>query len=156
VWLSGCDTSICVDVVLLTNWYLRRFALHCLMHSFFVPLHFFYIFDKGFLGDLSYLKNKIKPKFLCFGLSSLLVTKLIQKTVCLCNFLSHPFLFPRISSSFTSSKSKYRLNQSCQGPRDRRRASQVVLVVRNPPANAGDVRDTGLISGSSGFPCRRK
>ena len=26
-------------------------------------------------------------------------------------------------------------------------ASQVVLVVKNPPANAGDLRDTGLISG---------
>ena len=28
------------------------------------------------------------------------------------------------------------------------RASQVVLVVKNPPANAGDVRDMGLIPGS--------
>ena len=27
-------------------------------------------------------------------------------------------------------------------------ASQVVLVVKNPPANAGDVRDVGLIPGS--------
>ena len=27
-------------------------------------------------------------------------------------------------------------------------ASQVVLVVKNPPDNAGDVRDTGLIPGS--------
>ena len=27
------------------------------------------------------------------------------------------------------------------------RASQVALVVKNPPANAGDVRDAGLISG---------
>ena len=27
------------------------------------------------------------------------------------------------------------------------RASQVVLVVKNPPANAGDVRDTGSIPG---------
>ena len=26
--------------------------------------------------------------------------------------------------------------------------SQVVLVVKNPPANAGDVRDSGLIPGS--------
>jgi len=26
-------------------------------------------------------------------------------------------------------------------------ASQVALVVKNPPANAGDVRDTGLIPG---------
>ena len=26
-------------------------------------------------------------------------------------------------------------------------ASQVVLVVKNPPANAGDIRDTGLIPG---------
>ena len=26
-------------------------------------------------------------------------------------------------------------------------ASQVAIVVKNPPANAGDVRDTGLISG---------
>ena len=28
------------------------------------------------------------------------------------------------------------------------RASQVVLVVKNPPANARDIRDLGLISGS--------
>ena len=27
-------------------------------------------------------------------------------------------------------------------------ASQVALVVKNPPANAGDLRDAGLISGS--------
>ena len=27
-------------------------------------------------------------------------------------------------------------------------ASQVVLVIKNPPANAGDLRDTGLIPGS--------
>ena len=27
------------------------------------------------------------------------------------------------------------------------KASQVVLVVKNPPTNAGDVRDTGLIPG---------
>ena len=27
-------------------------------------------------------------------------------------------------------------------------ASQAVLVVKNPPANAGDVRDVGLILGS--------
>jgi len=26
-------------------------------------------------------------------------------------------------------------------------ASQVVLVVKNPPANAGNIKDTGLISG---------
>ena len=28
-----------------------------------------------------------------------------------------------------------------------RRASQVALVVENPPINAGDLRDTGLILG---------
>ena len=28
------------------------------------------------------------------------------------------------------------------------RASQVALVVKNPPANAGDIRDMGLIPGS--------
>ena len=27
-------------------------------------------------------------------------------------------------------------------------ASQVALVVKNPPANAGDIRDAGLIPGS--------
>ena len=32
------------------------------------------------------------------------------------------------------------------------RASQVVLVVKNPPANAGDVRDSGSIPGSGRFP----
>ena len=30
--------------------------------------------------------------------------------------------------------------------------SQVALVVKNPPANAGDVRDTGLIPGSGRSP----
>ena len=32
------------------------------------------------------------------------------------------------------------------------RASQVVLVVKNPPANAKDVRDAGSIPGSGRFP----
>ena len=31
-------------------------------------------------------------------------------------------------------------------------ASQVVLVVENPPANAGDIRDMGSIPGSGGSP----
>ena len=31
-------------------------------------------------------------------------------------------------------------------------ASQVVLVVKNPPANAGDTRDAGLIPGLGRFP----
>ena len=31
-------------------------------------------------------------------------------------------------------------------------ASQVVLVVKNLPANAGDIRDTGSIPGSGRFP----
>ena len=31
-------------------------------------------------------------------------------------------------------------------------ASQVVLVAKNPPADAGDIRDTGSISGSGRFP----
>ena len=30
----------------------------------------------------------------------------------------------------------------------RYRASQVALMVNNPPANAGDIRDSGLIPGS--------
>ena len=30
-------------------------------------------------------------------------------------------------------------------------ASQVALVVKNPPANAGDIRDTGLIPRSGRF-----
>ena len=30
-------------------------------------------------------------------------------------------------------------------------ASQVALVVKNPPANAGDIRDMGLILGSGRF-----
>ena len=29
---------------------------------------------------------------------------------------------------------------------------QVVLVVKNPPANAGDIREVGLISGLGRFP----
>ena len=35
------------------------------------------------------------------------------------------------------------------------RASQVVLVVKNPPANAGDVREAGLIPGSGRSPGER-
>ena len=35
------------------------------------------------------------------------------------------------------------------------RASQVVLVVKNPPANAGDIIDMGLIPVSGRFPWRR-
>ena len=31
-------------------------------------------------------------------------------------------------------------------------ASQVALVVKNPPANAGDIRDVGLIPGSGRSP----
>ena len=31
-------------------------------------------------------------------------------------------------------------------------ASQVVLVVKNPPTNAGDIRDTGSVPGSERFP----
>ena len=34
-------------------------------------------------------------------------------------------------------------------------ASQVALVVKNLPANAGDIRDMGLILGSGRFPWRR-
>ena len=32
------------------------------------------------------------------------------------------------------------------------KASQVALVIKNPPASTGDVRDTGLIPGSGRFP----
>ena len=38
-----------------------------------------------------------------------------------------------------------------RGPRETR-ASQVALVVKNPPANAGDVRDLGLIYESGRSP----
>ena len=31
-------------------------------------------------------------------------------------------------------------------------ASQIVLSVKNPPANAGDVKDTGSVPGSGRFP----
>ena len=31
-------------------------------------------------------------------------------------------------------------------------ASQVVLAVKNPPADAGDIRDTGSVPGSGRFP----
>ena len=34
------------------------------------------------------------------------------------------------------------------------RTSQVALVVKNPPANAGNIRDPGLIPGSGKFPGR--
>ena len=33
-------------------------------------------------------------------------------------------------------------------PVDSQRVSQLVLVVKNPPANAGDIRDVGSIPGS--------
>ena len=33
-------------------------------------------------------------------------------------------------------------------------ASQVVTVIKNPPANAGDVRDMGLITGLGKMPWR--
>ena len=36
--------------------------------------------------------------------------------------------------------------------KDKPGASQVVLVVKNPPANAGDTRDMGLIPGSGRSP----
>ena len=35
---------------------------------------------------------------------------------------------------------------------DATQASQVTLVVKNPPANAGDLRDAGLIPGSGRSP----
>ena len=35
---------------------------------------------------------------------------------------------------------------------NKNKASQVALVVKNPPANAGDIRDTGLIPGSGRSP----
>ena len=35
------------------------------------------------------------------------------------------------------------------------RGMWVAPVVKNPPANAGDLRDTGLIPGSGRFPWRR-
>ena len=34
-------------------------------------------------------------------------------------------------------------------------ASQVMLVIKNPPANARDIRDVGSIPGSGRFPWRR-
>ena len=34
-------------------------------------------------------------------------------------------------------------------------ASQVMLVIKNPPANAGDVRDAGSMPGSGRSPGRR-
>ena len=34
-------------------------------------------------------------------------------------------------------------------------ASRVALVLKNPPVNAGDVRDEGLIPGLGRFPWRR-
>ena len=36
--------------------------------------------------------------------------------------------------------------------RKNERASQVALVLKNPPANAGDIRDAGSIPGSSRSP----
>ena len=55
------------------------------------------------------------------------------------------------------SKGPLRLLFSFLGPKDSfnhygNRASQVALVVKNPPANPRDIRDTGSISESGGFP----
>ena len=36
-----------------------------------------------------------------------------------------------------------------------KRDSQVMLIVKNPPANAGDIKDTGSIPGLGRFPWRR-
>ena len=44
------------------------------------------------------------------------------------------------------SKSMSEMHSSLEG------ASQGVSAVKNPPADAGDVRDTGLISGSGSSP----
>ena len=38
----------------------------------------------------------------------------------------------------------------------RLKVSQVVQLVKNLPANAGDIRDVGLIPGSGRFPWRRE
>ena len=37
-------------------------------------------------------------------------------------------------------------------PEQQQQASEVELVVKNPPANAGDLRDMGTIPGSGRFP----
>ena len=49
-----------------------------------------------------------------------------------------------------------KLTQACFWLTPVPRASQVALVEKNPPANAGDARDTGLIPGSGRSPGERK
>ena len=53
-------------------------------------------------------------------------------------------------SAFSWTYKAPRLNfYNCKGTRG---ASQVELVVKNPPVNAGDMKDTGLIPGSGRAP----
>ena len=53
-------------------------------------------------------------------------------------------------SAFSWTHKALRLNfYNCKGTR---RGPQVELVVKNPPANAGVIRDTGLIPGSGRSP----
>lgn len=79
------------------------FVLHFLCTAFFLLLFVPYFSWRhlGFLGDCSYLKNKIKAKFLCFDLRRLTVLKPIQKSLCICVLLSlshsHAFRFPELS-----------------------------------------------------------
>ena len=47
------------------------------------------------------------------------------------------------------------LQRVCRTHLNKLQASQVALVVKNPPANAGDVRDVIMIPGLRKFPWRR-
>ena len=72
--------------------------------------------------------------------------KVILKIILKANAAEKP-----VPSPSTKSKIEIFLKHG-KGGKEKRRASQVALVVKNLPANAGDIRDSGLIPGSGRFP----
>lgn len=125
LWYGSVDRDISNFVVILfTSLCFHGFAL-CFWYTVFSPFicSYFYLGHLRFLGDHSYLKLKSKQSF-CFDFSHLSVLMTIQKALCVCVllylFFSYTFNLPRITSLFTTSKSKVRLNWSYQGPRIKR------------------------------------
>ena len=66
-------------------------------------------------------------------------------------FSAQPSLWPNLTSIHTTGNIHTYWKNHIFDYRDLG-ASQVVLVVKNPPANAGDIKDAGLISGSGRSP----
>jgi len=90
--------------------------------------------------------EKLKNKLLCISL---------EETAGLCSRLHYCFLTvpPLLLHSLSSLISNYlNLPFGIQGQSRKLRASQVALVVKNPPASAGGIRDAGSIPGLGRFP----